>query len=148
MKFKLHAGAELDLLTKDELKSALQDWAAELRRGVKFPRRVAQGTVTAAGTFSLAPKDFGPQGSFLWGLRRVSFRGLASTETVQIFINGAAFVGTFTAPGPPMNFSTGAVVLNSQELLTFSGTGLTVAEQVTIDIQSIEVPIRLAHILA
>lgn len=89
MKFKLTAGAELDLITKEELRGELRAWHQEVRRGPKFTRRsfVATGTGSA-----LSFTGDGPAEGFVWAVTRLSVTGPGfdpATHRVSVYINEA-----------------------------------------------------------
>lgn len=91
MKQRLTAGAELELLTKDELQSVLRSWMAELTRGAKFLRRSIQGEVAANGSLLIEGGDLGfkPNPGFTWAVTRLTIDGLSAGQKVAVYANDA-----------------------------------------------------------
>jgi hypothetical protein len=79
-KFKIQAGAELDVLTHDELKTALSaftaTWHQEVARGDRFRDIRATGTIAATAVSIGGDKDtgnnLGPSAGFVWSVQRLA----------------------------------------------------------------------------
>jgi len=147
-KQKLVAGAELDLLTRDELAGVLESWRNELTRGARIRRLSIQGNADGAGALSMGLATDGPSESVAWGITRFS-----------------------VAPGPTLGANGLAVYVNSVESpsnciisklttdlfpdargcclmpgnsLRITGTGITANAQVTVTMSIREVPVQMA----
>lgn len=151
MKFKLSAGAEIDVLTRQELNDTLRSWMAEVTRGARYRRRALQGVVSAAGTLALGDRgddDTGPAEGFVWAVTRLATAGLTGTETVTAYVNEIAdfqvvasqLVGT-------VSLSDNALVLAGGDRLLIGGTALTVGATITVTAQIKEVPSVMAWML-
>lgn len=147
MKMKLHAGAELDMLTKDELADTLRafgkSWREEASRGVRYRRRAWDGIVAADG--SLTIRADGPAEGMMWSITRVTFAGgTAGATGVNLYANEVAATQVL-ARGITTNLfpSETGIVLVSGDQLVIGGFGLTVAEQVIITASIKEVPTML-----
>jgi hypothetical protein len=134
-KFKLQAGADLELLTKAEVSEALTDAAnAEAQRlsGVKPIRFQMQG-VPAGGAITLGDPSTGSQGSPLVGpeqgymqvIRHLSVEGLtagATPDIVNVFRNSRQ-IWQLTGNAPAAAFGKGVLIFHPGEVLYFkSGT--------------------------
>lgn len=146
MKFKLQAGAELDLLTRDEMRAELQAWLDEIKRGVRFVQRTYKGTVNA-GAVLIDDPDAGPAGSFCWAVTRVSVAGLTMAETVNVYLNDVApsnFVCSIGAtPGRELFGSTG-LLLNPLNRVIFAQASGLAGTEILVGVQSVELPVQLA----
>jgi hypothetical protein len=96
-KFKLSAGAELDLLTKGELDTSLLDQSvrewAERGRGVKVIRRQGStGPISLTTGFAIQ----GPEQGYTWALRLLGL-SLSAAQTIQAWTAGD------NSPAPPAN---------------------------------------------
>lgn len=146
-KFKLTGGVEIDVLTREEMRAELQGWFDEIHRGVRFVRRIAQGTVTAGGALDMTGDDLGPAGSIVWAVTRATVHGLASGETVDFYVNEASPSGFLfnIADTDPVRVLPGpACPLNPLDRLIINGTGLTAGARITVAVQAVELPVQLA----
>ena len=80
MKTKIQAGAEIETITKDEvrelLKASQTSWFNEVAKGDRYKRFAVQSTVLADGTVTFgndAHNQVGPNDGFVWSLKRVNF---------------------------------------------------------------------------
>lgn len=153
MKAKIEAGVELDFLSPGEARAIFADWIEEIRRGVRFVRRSMQGTVDGTGALGIGigftpdGDSMGPEGSLVWGLTRISVRGLTANQKIAVFVNDvqpSSFVGFIQEAKGHETFSPTALMLNPQDRLIVTGTGLTAAAVVAVTIQAVEVPVQLA----
>lgn len=146
MKVKIQAGAELDLLTDAELRTALRDFNEEIRRGVRFVRRSAVATPNA-GNILLADDHMGPQGSMVWSVTRISLVGVNLTDSTELLlyineISSTSFVAGITARNWA-GFDLGQLVLQPLDRLIFSYPFGDAATPIGINVQAVEVPIQL-----
>lgn len=158
MKFKLDFGAEIDLLTKDELAGALDSYGdrrlAEYALGLKhFDLPVLLGTVPASGDLTLGSTGdpdqtyCGPRQGFCWRVARVSVSGISSTQTVNLYkgdVGASRFVSVLSATSPAFLTSHG-LLLKPGGHIVIDGSGLTVGEQITVSGEAIEAPAELIY---
>lgn len=165
MKTKLQAGAELDLLTKDELhgvmKTVTRDWFNQVARGDRFPRFSGSATITAGALridgSTHDNQRLGPAEGFVWAVQRLALSGLttntgtpltSSTEPVQLFVNDD---GPSSLVHPALqgyqDFGQHGLVLYPGDTLLVVGTGLTKSGVITLTGQAREVPMPLAWTL-
>lgn len=162
MKTKLQAGAELDLISKDEMKDVLktvtQDWFSQVGRGDRYPRFSASGTI-AGGALTIdgasqANQRIGPAEGFVWAVQRLAVSGLttntgtpltSSTEPLQLFVNDN---GPSSLIHPALQgyqaFGEHELVLYPGDTLLVTGSGLTKTGIITLTGQAREVPMPLA----
>lgn len=149
MKAKLTAGAELDLLNRDELAETLKSWGHELTRGARFRRRSMAGTVAADGSLTIgtgSDDTFGPAEGFVWAVTRISIAGIdPDTQWVNAYANDAnpssllvPRISRVEYPGDH------AVVLVSGDQLVIAGSTLTATAIVTATVQIKEAPTLMA----
>jgi hypothetical protein len=162
MKFRLKAGAELDMLTRHELRDELavwqRDFLAELRRGPQRAEIHSSGTVAATniiiGVGQYTDSIMAPNKGFAWSVRRLTARGLAAGDTIGIYKSGVlnpqsgtfsgSQVATLTGSNPTQFITKGGLVLFSSEPLSVYGTGLTATGTIEIDGEAAEVPATMA----
>lgn len=94
MKVKISAGAEIDTLTKDELRGVLKDWMVETMRGAIPTRFDAWGTV-AANALTIDGQNgsgqLGPEAGMFWYVTRLAVVGLTNaTDPTSVYINNVA----------------------------------------------------------
>lgn len=162
MKTKLQAGAELDLISKDEmrdvLKSVTQDWFNQTARGDRFKLFSASATI-AAGALTIGgalQRDavLGPADGFVWAVQRVAVFGLTTTtgdpkvtasEPLRLFLNDD---GASSLVHPALQgyqaFGEHELVLYPGSTLLVTGTSLTASGVITLTGQAREVPMPLA----
>ena len=160
-KIKLQAGAELDVLSKNELKSVMdtvrQDWFNQVARGDRYPRFAAQGTI-ASQTLSIggaeqADQRLGPPEGFVWAVQRLAVAGLttitgtpavATTEPVALYVNDS---GASSLVHPAItgyaDFADYELVLYPGDTLLVTGASLTSTGTVTVTGQARELPISM-----
>lgn len=145
MKFKLQAGREIDVLTKDELKAGLTDntasWFKEEARGFNTARfGPIVGTVSGAAVAIPGPGDptIGPDPGFVWAVQRITADGLSANDVINVYRNSLTTrVGEITqARG--IRRSDG-ILLRSNERLLFTGAALTATGDVSLNGDAIEV---------
>lgn len=163
MKFKIEAGAELDLISRGELREELAiatgAWREEISRGVKWRKFSAQGVVgtpNPAGTWLIgagAPNNskdtLGPDVGFVWAVTRIAVSGngfVPGTDLFSVYvdeISPSRLVISGLTRGN--TWDVGTFVLHSGEALALSGAGTGVAgTDVTVSGQAVEVPAQLA----
>lgn len=155
-KFKLTAGAEIDLLDKHEMIDALmhvQSWMAETAQGVRFSRFGATAIPVANAVDFGGPDSqgdlLGPDPGFIWDVRRLRIAGCNNADLITIFINGAENSMQIDDSRDNLHrtfYWAEQVVLAPGEQFRFVGTGLNVGTtQVTITGQVREIPVTLAY---
>lgn len=150
-KFKLDFGADVELLTKDEVDDSIGRlpggiWG-EYARGLKHLDLPVLSGVVAGGVLLLGGSDVagqnrcGPRQGFFWRVTRISVYGLAAGDVVQLYKGDAVpgrFVTAISAAAPSFTPSHG-LLLKSDNHLVVDGTGLT-ATRVTVTGEVIEAP--------
>lgn len=157
-KFKLQAGAEIDVITAKEMKAALTEarrsWMQEMATGVTFPRIMASGTIAGAacdfGADGPASDALMPAPGFLWDVRRLRINGLAANETgvISIYLNDASPSSLICstadlAAGVRLFTFAEQLIVSPGEALRVVGTSLTSTGTVTLTGQVRELPITL-----
>lgn len=147
-KVKLALGAELDLLSQDELDKTLGKhggWEREAAFGLRHANlpRLA-GAVSGSGVLALGGDQpdgvtVGPSSGFYWSVKRLSVDGLQTGESVKVY-KGPNFVCTISATPGFVTFGKGAFVLRAPDFLRLTGTGLTNNEQITMNGEYDSVP--------
>lgn len=159
MKFKLHAGAEMDLLTRDELgdelRSLYEAWKAEIPRGVKFRPFSASASVSAArwtvgDAAANNDKDpLGPQSGFVWAVTRLNVAGngvIQGTDLWEVYLDSAS-PSKQVSNGHTryVTYDVGVFVVHSPSTLVVTGAGTGVAgTDVWVSGQAVELPKELA----
>ncbi len=134
-KFKLQAGADLELLTKAEVSEALSEQAtaeAERLSGIKPIRFQLQGAVTGGAIVlgdpsTASPGGYiaGPEQGYMQVVRHLSVEGLTASATpdvINVFRNTRQ-IWQLNGNAPAAAFGKGVLVLHPGEILYFkSGT--------------------------
>lgn len=153
MKFKIQAGGEIDILSKDELKDALdkntREFNALLSEGVEYSRLSAiinqipsQGTpgIYAGGIYELG----GPEPGFIWSVKNISFMGLNSVNPSHLFLdgysNGNLVYAGLVDKGTQIVGSNGFIVKGGQKVILAATATLTISATVVLAYQ--QVPIK------
>jgi hypothetical protein len=151
MKFKIQAGAELDLLTKDELSDLLDNHTSDfdrmLSRGLKYGKfsstlseNINSGAsgIYTTGVFEIV----GPEQGFVWSVKNITFSNLGATGC-DLLINGSN-------PGDVIHtglVNSGTVYPGQNGLIIPSGQNLMLGAKnalvnPAITLYYLEVPIR------
>jgi hypothetical protein len=151
MKFKIQAGAEVDIISEPEMRRIFADWMVEIGRGVKF--RKAGGQVQlSAGTWrvdSTTKIEAGPQPGFLWSVTRVAVLGggyVPGTDSFSIF-NGdpSNLTAVSSAVSRSLGFGIGEMVIQPGDVVGMTGVGTGVnGTDINVTLLVAEVPIQLA----
>lgn len=151
MKVKFNAGAELDMLTQEELQSSLKtlsaNWWAEVGRGDRYQRLLLQATVKADTTVSFGGANVpeaGPPPGFVWSVRRLCHS--AVDKTLDLFINDPA-PGSLVGRFPVLRywgFNDAELVLYPGDTILATGTGWTATNIETLTGQVRALPLPLA----
>lgn len=148
MRFKLKAGSEVDVLTKDELRAGITEgtrsWFQEMARGKNTARFDATGT-PATGTLTLpgpGQRPIGPEVGFAWAVQRITADGLADGDKLVVYRNSATPSNRLGIITPTANFHMGSkgALLRGDERIIITGTGLTTTDDVTVNGEAIDVP--------
>ena len=152
-KFRLSAGAEIDMLTKDELDQSLGSYFAEQETargsGIKVMR--IQGVTTSIGT-GVAFPIAGPEQGYAWALRSAGFSP-STSAAIRVWIGD----NTATPPAtgmvgfmPAANF--GTIAWSSVQAVLYGGEYLQLSAGATCTtdfiIYAVEVPAQLLWKLA
>jgi hypothetical protein len=156
-KFKISAGAEIDVLTKDELASTLdmltRSWMAETTRGKRFRRFMGSAPVVAGAVSLVDNVDniTGPGAAMMWQVKSLAVVGLAASDAVDVYINGSDAVASLVRPAvgggliTRVAFSDTELVLGPNDTLTLSGSALTSLGPITLFGRCAEIPRELAY---
>jgi hypothetical protein len=145
MKFKLQAGMDLDLLTKDEVRAELKSWQAELVRGITF--RTLSQRVDAAAAWTMDP--IGPAAGFVWSLTRVAVAGnglVLAADTFNLFFGGATNSPGAIATGllRQKEWDPGVLVVAGPRTVVITGAATGTGTDVFASLSVIELPVQLA----
>lgn len=154
MKFKMQAGAEFDVLTKDEVSSVMQDFItrydAAISDGVRYGRlslspssqlNLGNTATYLGGVYLLG----GPSQGFVWSIRSLVVVGAASANNVDLLLNSTSWsnvLATVTAPltGVYLSVNNGAaIIMPGQDVLVGIQANTQVA---SVNISYLEVPLR------
>lgn len=155
-KFKLQAGAEIDVLTKDELRPILDDYTKELGRGVRFRTitmpyqlhgALGSQTITPAAT---QMNKIGPDSGLIWDVR---FLIVTCTQyftgTVAVLKNNDSgdfshLITSNLSWAGNIVFSSHSMILHSNEYLTLTTTNTLnlsgASNTITLTCNVVEVP--------
>lgn len=148
--FKLKNNAEIELVTPAEQRAMLdkqtRDWWEEKSRGVQPARFTGYGTINTGAVTLPATGDnpIGPRPGYAWAVYRISVRGLATNDVLNVFrSNGLTatdenYIGQLTAAAPALYIGKG-LILRGPEKLIITGTSLS-ATAVTVNGEAQEVP--------
>lgn len=117
MKVKLSAGAEIDVLTKEELRATLNEWGANQFRVKDTYREINTGTTSLTGGSAI---ELGhPDAGYIWIVTRINLVGTIITDTLALYRNDPSAESnqiTVVAPFQTL-FGHHAVVIHSGEVL-------------------------------
>lgn len=148
-KFKIQAGADIELLTQGELKDALNAVRVPYQAMTMMRLQVINGSA-AAGALNLggdANPVHTPDTGYVWALRHLVIAGLtrgATPDIVQIFraqlpvweLNGNQYAQTF---------GRGEIMVNQGETLSYRSVGtFSATGQITIHGMAWQVPAQYA----
>lgn len=150
-KHKLTAGAEIDLLTKDEVRDVLRSWMEEITRGARYIRRAVTGTVDGGGALligGVSDEDtLKPPPGFMWAVTRISLSGLTAGQSVDVYINEVApsqLLYSNVTNGTRVPTTRTSIVMQGNDHLIVRGTALTAAAQIGLNLGIKEVPAFMA----
>jgi hypothetical protein len=149
MEVEIKAGAKFDMPTAKEIRDMLAGWQAELARNVRLRHVGTLGAATAGGVLTIGPDaGLGPNDGFMWEVTRVMVSGLTAAQTVAGFINdtsGLLACGVFAAgAASQIIYGQRGLILQGNDRLIFSGTGLTASGPYPVALQVTELPVQLA----
>lgn len=149
MKFKFNAGAELDLLTKDEVRAELAhaqaSWIGEVSRGIRFRRVSIYGDADGAGAVTIGAtgeSTAGPDQGMVWMLRRLSVTDYDPAATALALYNGSVSDSAVIVPKLATWQTDMDEVLMPGERLVVAGT-VAASARVWVTAQVKEAPISL-----
>lgn len=156
MKQKFNAGADLDMLTRDEVREVLESsqksWFNEVAKGDRYKRFSIQAPVLAAGTVVIGEDNLtrvGPNDGFVWSLKRLNLVATTAfdftSDFTYLYINDAhpsSMVRQITAAYT--QFGNNEVVLYPGDSLVVTSVSLTAGEIVTMSGAMRELPISMA----
>lgn len=145
MKVKLHAGAELDMLTRDELASVLRSWQTELTRGARLRRHSING-VAVAGVLLMGTNDDGPAEGMAWAVTRLSIAPGPTLPAggIQVFANTSESPSSLLIRSLVTDVFPGdhGCILLGGDSLRIAGAGLGATDSVTVTMSIKEVPMQ------
>lgn len=165
MKARFDIGAEVDTLTRGELREELARYRAEAdaqaqgaMRGIKYfrlPRLYAtpaSGTVILGEAWAGQPYTgqlLGPNEGYIWSVRRLACNGLGtgnSPDLLNIYRNGHSTDPVWQLNGNSWAYTFGKtemILLPGERLIAASLGSMTATVQVTLTGDAIEVPAQM-----
>lgn len=147
MRFKLQAGREVDVLTKEELQAGLTantaSWFQEKARGLSTARFDGDGTIATGAVLIPGPSQgtIGPDVGFAWAVQRITADGLSANDVLVVYRNSVTArnrLGIITAAQSYHPGSKGTI-LRGDERIIITGASLTATGDITINGESTEV---------
>lgn len=151
MKFKIQAGAEIDVATRDEVRQEIaavrSSWMAEVAKGDRFVSFSGFADITAGEVLIGATGEaIGPQPGFVWSVTRLALTNYdPTTDAVAIYRGDVSDSATVI---PLMDrrhelFSGNELVLYPGDTLQAAGS-VTGSGRVWLTGQARELPVSLA----
>lgn len=141
MKFKLSANAEVDLLTKDEVGSIVQDAIRASMGGVLYRSIPAQ--FTPANGALMIFKFATPPGR-MWRVCSLSVSPKTATDVVQIYKNDQSAPGNYVCSiaddgqkGNYQSFTAGALIVQAGETVIVQALTVVTAGNATIRVKEV-----------
>lgn len=159
-KFRVTAGAELDVLTQDELDKSLESYGDRLERarvrGIRYRRLPLLQGAAAGGVLTLGQNapTIGPDSGFAWSLRRLVVTGLTAGTTpdlVNLYRNGSGEQPVWQFNGNNFGYTFGRleiVVLGGETLVLQSAGTFAAAGTITLSGELVELPAEMLGKLA
>lgn len=159
MKFTIKAGAEMDLISRQELREELDRvmlaWQASAHLGGRYVPIRAKGTIDAAGGLtiggSVGYERLGPADGYVWDVRRLSVvTTLNAADSIAVYVNEAtpfSMLLRITQASGPILMDRQTVLYSGDNLL-FVGAGMATTGDVIITGTVHELPVSLAWQLA
>lgn len=152
---KFQVGAEWDLLNRAELDAALdkalQSWAKEIGRGVRFREFSGRGNVVG-GVWTIdghaAGQTLGPAEGMVWAITRAAISGngvVVGTDLWSLY-SGEVSPSKLVESRLLVTryFDVPNVVLAGGNCLVATGVGTGAGADVTLSGQAVELPVQLA----
>lgn len=149
---KLTANKEIDVLTKAEVRSLMQEWRVDVAKGLRPVTFNATGATDAAGRFSLggattlAGGQLGPAPAFWWAVDRLAIRvaGVALATGFSVY-HGSESSLTVVRDVPAtsagfVSFNNRGLLLSGADSMVIVGTGAALSSPVTVSGAAIEIP--------
>lgn len=148
-KFKIHAGAEVDVLSKDELRGELEharaSWLGEVARGIRWKRASMFGTSDGAGAITIgenAEAMLSPGEGFVWLVKRLSISSYDPTTQALALYQGAVSGSALIVPKLAAYTVQMDELLMPKDTLVVSGT-VAATTKIWVTVQVKEAPISL-----
>lgn len=149
-KFKIQAGAEIDVLGKDELRAELDharsNWVGEVSRGIRWRRASMSGVsdgVTGVVLFGDRSESMlGPEEGFVWLVKRLSITSYDPTTQALALYQGAASSSAIIVPKLAAYQTQMDELLMPGDSLVISGT-VAISTKIWATVQVKEAPIAL-----
>ena len=151
-KFKIQAGAEIDVLTENEMRKGLKDfaasWMAETTRGDKYRRFSTFADISGAEVTigAGAQPRIGPAEGFIWAVKRIALTNYdPSAETLALYLNSTESSAVVHPSLVVYNaFDSTQLVMYPGDTLVVYGSSLSSTGRVWLTGQARELPIGLA----
>lgn len=148
MKVKIQAGAEIDVLSRQELAAELAaagtSWRTEQAKGVTWRTASMWGTVTAGSTLTLGETGdqvIGPEQGMLWGCQRISVGdGYTPASQVLRLHRNNTDMSTLICPDLSGYDQLYGEILRGGDRLVVTGASLTASAIVWVTVLAREVP--------
>lgn len=125
MKFKLTGGAELDLLTKDELKETLQDYYDKLQPKITY-RHIPLQILRNSGGEAVITN--GPDAGFIWSIKLLAINTWGGAPA-NIYL----YVSQYTRMNALVEYATNTAVITQaftgEQLVLHPGQRLLLSDQ-------------------
>jgi hypothetical protein len=148
-KFKINAGAEIDTITKAELRDEMDrmrvNWVGEIARGIRTRRVSAFADVTGGGTVTFGEngdQTISPADGFVWKVKRLSVTGYDPTTDTLALYHSSVSPSAVIHPDLDVH-NVLDEILNAGEKLVLSGTA-TANGRLWVTAQVWEAPHALA----
>lgn len=159
MKVKLQAGADLELLTKDEVRSVmqdfLQDWVQQSMIGPKRIEIYAQGTVASDGSLTIGGEsadltsgNLGPQNAMVWAIKWLNASGLQVPDQLSLYRGPAVASRLVRADiSGYTRYGSDELVIRGGSDMQFTGTALATPANTVVVItgQAWEMPATMLY---
>jgi len=147
-KVRLELGAELDMLSKDEMGGLLDrhgSWEREAAYGMRqTDLPMMQGAVSGAaislGADQAGGTQCGPPAGWYWAVHRISVDGLGASDVVKVWKDSRFICAILQSAGSFATFGKGGLTLKGGENLLVKGTGLAATGTITVYGEATSVP--------
>ena len=152
MKFKIQAGAEIDVATRREVREELEAvgavWRGELARGLRWRTASMIGAVDSGGALTLGASGdqwIGPPAGMVWACKRITVSAgyTPATQTLSLY-RGSTSDTALIIPDLSGYDQLFDEPLRGGERLVVAGSSLTASATITVTVLAREAPEFLA----